>query len=134
MASPIQCVLDTIGGDPTSADSLGVYDFGEGEAPALFGSEIIPVDDDKNKIFPCILAGYIGSSDNSTRGNWGVIQQVGLRIIGAKNSSVKVVRDLAYRVAYVLHSDGMIPSGIFTTTDPQGYPMAVLSVTVHWSE
>ena len=132
MSSPIECVLDALNADEIVTGALGVYDFGDGDAAAIFGRETLPIDKDIPAVFPAILVGFVSSSDESTRGAWGVYQQLGIRIIGTKHSSMKIVRDIAYRASFVLHEEGYTSIGHLTTLDPDNYPMASFSTFVHW--
>lgn len=128
------CIIETLSASALITDQLGVYDFGNGNAPAIFGRETLPVDEDIPKIFPAILIGYISSSDNSTRGNLGIEQQLRVRVIGSKHASMKSIRDLTYRIAYVLKDAGILVSGILTTMDPDSYPMSAQVALIHWAE
>ena len=138
--SIVSAVFDYISSQPSIVDELGRYDFGSGDAPALFTVEPAPEDSGAPLIVIQQPTGNEGTArDRTHKGGQAFID---VKLWGNKTDSEKKIRDLADTIWTTLDRADLTVSGFEFVNciatppqrlaDPDGFPgyIVPLQVTV----
>jgi len=136
--SIVSAIYTEIIGDSVFTNQLGSYDFGAGDAPAVFTAEPAPEDSDSPMVVITQIGGSLGTArDRTHRGGEVTID---VKLWGDKGDSEKVLRELADDLWLLLDRADLTITGMEfcyclaepprRLSDPQGFPGFLVSCRV----